>query len=118
MNGSTNRWPMQLNDAVRRLYPVMSAGKVVAELSKKFGVAVSRSAVIGKAHRLGISKLVYFRPADTFTVFGQPCSLIDVRGCRWPMTARPPHAFCNAPQLPGSAYCAAHDALSRRSSPG
>jgi hypothetical protein len=37
---------------VRRLYSIMTAVRIAAEPSAKLGVAVSHSAVIGKAHRL------------------------------------------------------------------
>lgn len=35
-------------------------------------------------------------------------SIVHITGCRWPMTALPPHFFCNGEQTQGSSYCAHH----------
>jgi hypothetical protein len=56
MNGTNTPWPDTLDDALRQFWPTMTAARLAAELTAKYGIAVSRSAVIGKAHRLGLSK--------------------------------------------------------------
>jgi hypothetical protein len=57
------------------------------------------------------------RIEDTFTddarrAFGKPCGLVEVEGCRWPISEGLPHMFCNAAQKPGRPYCPRHVALS------
>lgn len=50
-------------------------------------------------------------PAGTAEI-GQPCSIVDVTGCRWPIgyNEKIPgrHIFCNAVRISGSPYCEAH----------
>lgn len=51
------------------------------------------------------------KPAPV-AVYGEVCHILDVTGCRWPVTpddcAKGDHRFCNAAQHPGSSYCEAH----------
>lgn len=36
-------------------------------------------------------------------------SILDVTGCKWAMTAAPPHLFCNGDRVEGRPYCAHHE---------
>lgn len=36
-------------------------------------------------------------------------SITEVTGCKWPMTAAPPHLFCNGERIDGRPYCAYHE---------
>ena len=125
-----------LNDAVRELWPTMTALALATDLSTRFGVAVTRSAVIGKANRLGLSKArlkkhdrprpkrlpptvpapkpTFVRPSDIHRTFGEVCSIVQVKGCRWCVVNDKPFFFCNGPRLNGTSYCKTHEALSRR----
>ena len=40
-------------------------------------------------------------------------SILHVTGCKWPMTAMPPHFFCNGEKSDGSSYCAHHRSRSK-----
>lgn len=55
MAGNRAPWPTEAEDALRRLWPDYSATGIARVLNKA-GFACSRSAVIGKAHRLGLSR--------------------------------------------------------------
>ena len=56
--------------------------------------------------------LLPVKPSTPAAVHGDVCHILDVTGCRWPVTpddcARADHRFCNAKQHPGSSYCEAH----------
>jgi hypothetical protein len=48
----------------------------------------------------------------TSVAFGEPCGILEVTGCRWPVTAVAPHLFCYARRVWGCSYCDTHEALS------
>lgn len=93
------------------------AGKSYAEIAKAIGK--SRSAVAGRFHRMGpIKKVEHFlpkifkpkinkfnRPIEAYTAYGEPVTLKDCEGCRFPVEGT--KLFCNAGILAND-YCADH----------
>jgi hypothetical protein len=50
------RWPEPAVALVRKLWPDHSAWAIAALLKAECGFVVTRNAVIGKAHRMGLEK--------------------------------------------------------------
>lgn len=52
------------------------------------------------------------KPAAPVAKFGRVCGILEVTGCRWPVSSddarKDEHRFCNAAQHKGSSYCEAH----------
>jgi GcrA cell cycle regulator len=46
-------------------------------------------------------------PRITDTLEGS-VTLFDLTGCKWPVTARPPHRFCNRERMECGPYCEGH----------
>ncbi|MEE8272868.1 MAG: GcrA family cell cycle regulator [Alphaproteobacteria bacterium] len=107
-------------EKVTQLRQMWGHGKSASEIAQIIG-DVSRNAVIGKAHRLGLSGQpsparvrkrkpvpVVGRPVDGATILA-----LTERMCRWPH-GDPKSAdfqFCGRPALPGASYCADHTAM-------
>lgn len=41
-----------------------------------------------------------------------PVDILEVTGCRWPVTKDTPFLFCNEPRFPNAVYCACHKQIS------
>jgi len=105
-------WTTELVTSLERLW---NEGASTAEIGRQLGV--SKNAVVGKAHRLGLSG----RPS--------PIRQVPVRkvaahakgpSCQWPI-GDPQDAdfhFCGAPALPGKPYCASHCSMAYTSGGG
>jgi GcrA cell cycle regulator len=84
----------------------MSASEIAEALGD-----ISRNAVIGKAHRLGLSgrpSPIKKKPSRGATILA-----LTERMCKWPV-GDPKHAdfhFCGKQAQPGMPYCAEHSAL-------
>lgn len=114
-------WTPELIDEITKLW---NEGLTTAEIGKRIGV--SKNAVIGKAHRLGlpprpspIKRVV--RPRATIAPPPKPMpapvrpTMVAVNGpgCKWPF-GHPGEAdfhFCGRPALVGKPYCAEHYAV-------
>lgn len=120
-------WHGAAESMLRRLWADgRTAAACADELSSKFGAAVSRSAVLGKVHRLGLAgrigtetsrrsnrnRLPLPAAADAAIPICQRKSILDLdsQSCRWPVgdPAEPNFFFCGAPPLPGKPYCGLH----------
>ncbi|MFN4089478.1 MAG: GcrA family cell cycle regulator [Alphaproteobacteria bacterium] len=84
-------------------------GLPTTEIGRRLGM--SKNAVIGKAHRLGLSGRPSpirreSRPARPVRRFAGPA-------CQWPIgdPRLPEFHFCGEPVLPGKPYCASHCAV-------
>ena len=98
----------------------LSASQIAAELAE----GVTRNAVIGKAHRMGLSsrpspvksdRRKAKKPAKSRTEKKKETdkvSLLDLteRMCKWPIghPGDEDFHFCGKPSQPGMPYCAAH----------
>ena len=101
------------DEKVETLTKLWREGKSASEISVLLG-DVTRNAVIGKAHRLGLAS----RPSP---IKRQPkpapvepigVKLIDLteRMCKWPIgdPATPGFRFCGKPSETGKSYCEGH----------
>lgn len=120
------------DDRIEKLKALWDAGQSASQIAKELGEGVTRNAVIGKAHRLGLksrpspvksdkvkAKAPARRPAKKDTK--QLISLLDLtdRMCKWPIghPGDPDFHFCGKPAEPGMPYCAAHCAEAYQAQP-
>lgn len=98
------------DERVQRLKDLWSQGLSASEIADLLG-DISRNAVIGKAHRLGLSgrpSPIKKKPSRGATILA-----LTERMCKWPV-GDPKHQdfhFCGKPSLAGLPYCAEHAAL-------
>jgi GcrA cell cycle regulator len=106
-------------EKINRLKKLWSEGLTTGEIGKR--LSVSKNAVVGKAHRLGLKgrPSPIKRPARTAEVKKQTevkvFTLTDLSSqtCRWPI-GDPKHEdfrFCGKPVLAGKPYCGEHCAV-------
>lgn len=109
------------DERVEELKRLWGEGLTTGEIGK--ALDVSKNAVVGKAHRLGLkgrpSPIKRGKPQRTKP---EPKirSVIELSAhtCRWPIgdPREPGFHFCGAPALPGKPYCAEHAAVAYVSS--
>lgn len=100
-------WTEERVDALKKLW---SDGLSARQIAEELG-DVTRNAVIGKAHRLGLST----RTAPSKPTFGALNPVTD-RLCQWPI-GNPDEAdfhFCGQPAATGRPYCDSHCTLAYR----
>jgi len=92
--------------AVVRLTQLWNEGKSASEIAETLGNGITRNAVIGKAHRIGLKG----RPSPI--IRGEGCSIHQLtdRNCRWPFghPGSPGFYFCGKKVVPGGSYCEPH----------
>lgn len=99
-------WTEERTELLRRLW---LEGQSASQIAERLG-GVTRNAVIGKAHRLGLSGRgapVRREPPKA------PPPRLGGRSCLWPVgdPRQPDFHFCGEPVEPGKPYCASHCAL-------
>lgn len=97
-------------------------GWSAGEIAREFGGALSRNAVIGKVHRLGL-KRGFHAPSVRIPPHRRPTALppepphapftiriedLKYFHCRWPEGDGPPFLYCGARCRPDSSYCEEH----------
>ncbi|MCB9958576.1 MAG: global cell cycle regulator GcrA-like protein [Rhodospirillaceae bacterium] len=105
------------DERIARLSELWGTGKSASEIAEILG-GVTRNAVIGKAHRLGLSgrpspiKRREAPPAPVVEPTGTTILSLTERMCRWPIgdPRNPGFRFCGRSILPGHSYCAEHAA--------
>jgi GcrA cell cycle regulator len=142
-NSNAGKWTAEQDDALRKLHSEGCSGaQAAADINREFGTAYSRSAIIGRSHRLGLTQpLVVKRmqkkaaakvdnppkpkPIKTFVaeafvaraadVVPRHLPLLDLKpdDCRYPY-GNGPFSFCGHGKTAGSSYCFEHDCLTRR----
>ena len=127
-------WTDERIDVLRKAW---NEGLAASTIAEKLGEGISRNAVIGKAHRLGLparpspvkgtesgnaAEVIADgavaprpRPSRAKVVMPQRTSLLDLsdRVCKWPL-GHPGDAdfhFCGRPSNPGFPYCGEHCAV-------
>jgi len=101
------------DERIEQLKDLWNQGLTTGEIGKRLGV--SKNAVVGKAHRLGLKG----RPSPIKRAKAEPkkketavYSIIDLspQTCRWPIgdPKLPGFHFCGKPVRPGKPYCAEH----------
>ncbi|MFQ5534447.1 MAG: GcrA family cell cycle regulator [Sphingomonadales bacterium] len=113
------------DERIETLKKLWTDGKTASQIAAELGDGVSRNAVIGKAHRLGLAS----RPSPLKTDGANPrptvkkaavakttrkVTLLDLteRKCKWPI-GHPGEAdfhFCGEKSTPGQPYCPPHAA--------
>jgi GcrA cell cycle regulator len=110
------------DDRVELLKSLWGAGKTAAEIAKELGEGLTRNAVIGKAHRLGLSgritpvakKIDKPLPPETTNISAKDggTSLLELteQTCRYPYgdPKKEGFHFCGCQSLPGIPYCTEH----------
>lgn len=109
------------DERIEELKALWAEGLTTGEIGKRLGV--SKNAVVGKAHRLGLQgrpspikreqKPRQDAPASRKKETDPKIrSVVDlsVHTCRWPIgdPREPGFHFCGAPSLPNKPYCAEH----------
>jgi GcrA cell cycle regulator len=135
----TNQFPTSwwTEERIAELRERWSNNETFGEITRAMG-AVSRNAVIGKSHRLGLHRpkdlvRIAIRKSNTArarrvtranghrhavkcedepTGFCRPVTLLELTEttCRWPgpATCGPALAYCGNPAIPGHPYCLTH----------
>ena len=94
--------------AVKTLCSLWSKGVPAREIGDRLG-GISRNAVIGKAHRLGLSKQGGGGGVESAPVIIRTADLTE-KMCRWPI-GHPnddDFRFCGEPSIPTRPYCNEH----------
>lgn len=119
------------DERVNLLKQMWGVGKTAAEIAHQLGGGITRNAVIGKAHRLGLSgrispistkkieKSHHIPPAAVALLTEAPVersvtaiSMLELseKTCRWPLgdPKKSGFHFCGARPVPGIPYCGSH----------
>lgn len=101
---------MWTDERVEKLRELWGRGMSASEIAEMLG-DVTRNAVIGKAHRLGLSgrpSPIKKKPTRGATILS-----LTERMCKWPVgdPKHPDFHFCGKAAAPGMPYCAEHAAL-------
>lgn len=113
-------------ERVRQLKELWAAGLSAGQIAAKMD-GVTRNAVIGKVHRLGLAGRD--EPAAPIDRIGALCDgdpsgdglaltvpdldALNEKGCRWPGE----DGFCGAPTATSRSYCDHHHAIAHRETP-
>lgn len=103
-------WTTQRVEVLKGLW---NNGYTARQIAEKLGDGATRNAVIGKAHRLGLST----RPSPVKRE-KEPVPMINERTCQWPI-GHPGQAdfhFCGSTAETGRPYCSEHCAVAYRRS--
>src|SRR5262249_52142767 len=104
-------WTSERVETLRRLW---LQGQTASQIAAQLG-ETTRNAVIGKAHRLGLSAKA--APARVepppLPVAPVPAMTPSSRGCLWPVgdPQQPDFHLCGRPSETGRPYCAEHCAI-------
>ena len=95
---------------VDQLKNLWEEGLSASQIANRLG-DVTRNAVIGKAHRLGLSS----RPSPIKRV-NHPITATQERMCQWPIgnPREPSFHFCGKTAAPDRPYCEEHCAMAYR----
>jgi GcrA cell cycle regulator len=110
------------DERIEQLRELWAEGLTTGEIGKRLGV--SKNAVVGKAHRLGLkgrpspikrSKTPRQAPAAPKEKDQKIRSVVDLSAhtCRWPIgdPREPGFHFCGAPSMANKPYCEKHAAI-------
>lgn len=97
---------MWTDDVVAQLTQLWNEGKSASEIAKAIGNGITRNAVIGKAHRLGLKS----RPSPILRDTGATILTLNDRMCKWPFghPGETGFHFCGKKAQPGTSYCGDH----------
>ena len=121
-------WTEQRTAMMREMWTAGYSARSIAEKTNELAGfdLLTRSAVIGKANRLGLSKQTKSsktrkqNKAKRSALPSAPdptpgVDLVDLQRhhCRFPLEARPPFTYCGNNRQDGSSYCEFHHAMCR-----
>ena len=99
------------DEQIELLKTMWGQGKPASEIAMMLGCDITRNAVIGKSHRLGLSG----RPSPIKKTKTKVLNFISLteRMCKWPFgdPKKPDFHFCGHPVEISVSYCAEHRAL-------
>lgn len=97
-------------ERIERLRELWAQGLSASEIAAALG-EITRNAVIGKAHRLGLSARP--SPIKRKPVVGATILSLTERMCKWPVgdPRSSDFHFCGSAAQPGTPYCAEHARL-------
>ncbi|MCF8483457.1 MAG: GcrA family cell cycle regulator [Rhodospirillum sp.] len=108
------------DEKVEQLKKLWAEGLTTGEIGKELGV--SKNAVVGKAHRLGLKGRPSPIKRTKKEVKPEPKirSVVDLSAhtCRWPIgdPREPGFHFCGKPSIPSKPYCSEHASIAYVSS--
>ncbi|WP_374765167.1 GcrA family cell cycle regulator [Yunchengibacter salinarum] len=120
------------DERIETLRTLWDQGLSASQIAKELGEGVTRNAVIGKAHRLGLKSRPSPVKNDKAKARGTSrktarkqektlVSLLDLtdRMCKWPIghPGEPDFHFCGKPSESGMPYCASHCAEAYQAQP-
>ena len=113
-------WTQPVVEDLKRLAESgISASQIAKELNKRHGINVSRSAVLGKINRLGITMATAVGPRqDEEEPEPEGLDVFSLKpfSCRWPISGEGHQArFCGKRKQPQYPYCAVHAMMAYRS---
>lgn len=94
------------DNKVAILQQLWNEGKSASEIARTLGEPITRNAVIGKAHRLGLQS----RPSPVIRDTRATILTLNDRMCKWPF-GHPGEAsfhFCGKKSGPNTSYCGEH----------
>ncbi|SIS41243.1 GcrA cell cycle regulator [Insolitispirillum peregrinum] len=122
MSGESAEPMVWTDERIEQLKELWAEGLTTGEIGKRLGV--SKNAVVGKAHRLGLkgrpspikrTKAPRQTPAAPKEKEQKIRSVVDLSAhtCRWPIgdPREPGFHFCGAPTIANKPYCAEHAAI-------
>lgn len=102
------------DDRIELLRRLWLQGQTASQIAEQLGAGVTRNAVIGKAHRLGLSgRPTPVKEMKPVAPRRPPVTGRTGRACLWPVgdPKTSEFHFCDAATEPGRPYCAQHCAL-------
>ncbi len=103
-------WTEERIELLKKLW---SEGNKASDISEQIGGDISRNAVIGKAHRLGLSGRPSPIKKKIITARGASLLAMTERMCKWPFgdPKKADFHFCGRAVDVSVTYCAEHRAL-------
>ena len=100
-------WTPNLVEQLRSLWQTEAS---TAEIGRRLGI--SKNAVVGKAHRLGLAN----RAAPVAARAPVVVSISSRQSCQWPVghPGESDFHFCGSPSTPGKPYCSEHSSKAYR----
>lgn len=117
-------------ERIKQLKSLWEQGLSASQIASELGEGITRNAVIGKAHRLGLKSrpsplkaATPPKPAPKKPKEKKPAAekvsilTLTERICKWPIghPGEPDFHFCGKKSIPGQPYCAKHSAMAYQS---